>query len=352
MKRKLLPAGLACVVLLGIVWWRASVPPNASPTPTAGQAEHTPPRQASLDPAVLSDIVRNDAETSSLPVELQQSLPASLAGAGRPAALTLDAQGALVVDVTLRRLFEYYLTALGEESLAVIVARIRYDLGQQLTPADFERAVAVLESYLQYRNAVGEVLALHGMSATASAVDLEQILAVRREVVAMRSDYLAPDVAHAFFREEDDIDHYLLSRQAIARDPSLTPAEKQAQLAQLEADSAPAVVAVHQRNRSIATLRREEQLLRDQGAPDETLYALREQTVGPEAAQRLAELDKQRGQWQQRVEDYRRELLIIESDSAYPEAERARLINELRERHFVGGERLRIEALDRLRPDA
>lgn len=90
----------------------------------------------------------------------------------------------------------------------------------------------------------------------------------------------------------------------------------------------------------------EELALRESGASEAEVDALREERFGREAADRMAALDADRADWAARVTEYRseREALLATMDDF---AEREAALNDLRERHFSEDERKRVEILDR-----
>lgn len=340
--------------MAGALVWLSQETPPATDAPT-GNPKSTvlgSPRLVSVSPASISALVHAEAGDNALPKDFYEALPASLSNAGSPAPLVRDANGSVSADSRLRRLFDFYLNAIGEEPLEHIVARIRHALGQQLSGAALEEALGVLENYLQYRNAVGEFLQQQELTvAGTTAQGLDSVLAARQSVIALRGEYFDPTVETAFFGQQDATDHYLLERVAIVRDPSLTDSEKTAALSELDRNSSEQVVGVYEKTRTVAALQRQVRDLQAQGAPQETIFALRESLVGAEAAQRLAALDRSKQEWMSRLAVYREELAVIESDPAYPPQERRRLTLELRERHFSGNELVRVEALDRNRAD-
>ena len=96
--------------------------------------------------AAPSKLVNN---TSSVPVPEQ--LPASLAGTSVPDGWArTDRLGNLIPTPQLRQLFEYFLSALGEESLPQLVARIQRALSVLDEPARAQ-ALVTLGAYLDYK---------------------------------------------------------------------------------------------------------------------------------------------------------------------------------------------------------
>ena len=87
-------------------------------------------------------------------VAVPDTMPASLAGTSVPGGWDkTDANGSLVPTPQLRQLFEYYLAALGEETLPQLVARIEQALARLEEPARSE-ALDTLGAYLDYKLAL------------------------------------------------------------------------------------------------------------------------------------------------------------------------------------------------------
>ena len=102
-------------------------------------------------------------------VAVPDRLPASLEGTSVPGGWAeTDVNGSLVPTPHLRQLFEYYLAALGEETLPQLVARIEQALARLAEPARSE-ALDTLGDYLDYKLALGDLEAAYGSAATTNA---------------------------------------------------------------------------------------------------------------------------------------------------------------------------------------
>ena len=83
--------------------------------------------------------------------------------------------------------------------------------------------------------------------------------------------------------------------------------------------------------------------LRDEGASDSEIFAVREERYGSEAAERLAALDARRADWKRRLAAYRAERDGLLADGA---ASQEAALDALRERHFEANEITRVRALE------
>ena len=201
-------------------------------------------------------------------------------------------------------------------------------------------ALDLLNRYLGYR---AEARALFAEE-NAAALPLERRLQRIRE---LRRAHFG-DLAEALFAEEEERWRADIERLQVMHDPALADEERAARLAALDAELPESVREARDAATAASSLRRDEARLRAEGASDAEIGALREARFGREAAERLAALDQARAAWHERVSAYRAErdrVAALEPDDAVA---RAAAIAALREAHFHGAERLRIEALDRL----
>jgi lipase chaperone LimK len=133
-------------------------------------------------------------------------------------------------------------------------------------------------------------------------------------------------------------------RSRILKDTSLTPEERDARLAEVEAKLPSAAREAQDDARRALRQRAEEDALRQGGASDEDIKRHRAETMGEEAAQRLDELDRRREAWRERVEAFRSEREKIAARFADEGARRA-AEERLLEESFTPEERIRVKAI-------
>ncbi len=264
--------------------------------------------------------------------------PGSLRGTEVDGELTVGADGHLLPTPGTITLFDYFLSASGEEPPPRIRARIVAHLRANAPPIAAAEAEALLDAYLQYRERM-RALTTEGRP----PAELERRLQWIREE---RRRAFGADVAEALFGEEEQVVSLDLERRKVAGDPSLSSAERARRLEQIEARLPEPVREARQRAALPARVDREVEELRAAGAGEAEIFAARERAFGVPAARRLAALDAEREAWQARLDDYRAERARIVADvSLTPEAREASLQALLDER-FDARERLRIRALD------
>lgn len=272
-------------------------------------------------------------------VTIPEQLPASLRGTDVPSGWDkTDATGALVPTPQLRQLFEHYLAALGEETLAQLVARLEVTLSTLEEPARSE-AVEILGAYLDYKLELGELETASGeavsLNPDAMARQLSQIRALRRQ-------WLNAETADAFFAMEEAVDDFQLAQMRIRANESLSDEARTARLREAEQSLPVPIREARQQTRKFSDYQQMQQELNDD---PEALQAWRTDAFGEEAAHRLAQVEAEQKVWDENWKAYQQEKAELEKlGLAGPEREAA--LTRLREQFFDGPEIYRAEALD------
>ena len=240
-----------------------------------------------------------------IPVRAAHAPPSfvpSMAGTLPDGRLRATAQDKLLLDAELRHLFDYYLSALGEASLPSVRAAIEHELSRRLGPAAAAQARRLLAQYLAYKRALADVdgkLAQHTPGSPAAAARTRL-----HAMQATRSSYFTAAEAQALFADLDARDSDAIARLELAENQALTPVERAQRLAALDSRLPPALRAEREAPRRILSLETQVQAARAQGAGDDEVYRLRAAAFDPQAAARLAELDREQASWQNRISAY------------------------------------------------
>ncbi|WP_246166615.1 lipase secretion chaperone [Marinobacter salinexigens] len=296
-------------------------------------------REVQGQPPAMPSLLVGQPLVSSLPDEP----PASLSGTSVPSGWArVDASGSLIPTPALRQLFEYYLSALGEESMPQLVARIQQALARLQEPARSE-ALDTLGAYLDYKLAVAELEASYGDLAPSDSATSMQLM---QEVHALRRTWMDGATVEAFFFNDEAVDRFQVAQQQIARDNSLTDSQRAEALARAEQALPDPIRTARRESRRFEQYEQVQQSLAND---PEALSAWRTETFGTEAAARLAELEQSQKDWDRRWQTYSeaREALLDSSGLAAPELERA--VERLRSDYFSESELVRAEALDSIR---
>jgi lipase chaperone LimK len=301
------------------------------------EAGERPPRLApppAAAPAATPAATQLAAAASPLP-----ALPPSLAGTQVDGDLRLDAEERFVPGPEALVLFDYFLAAAGEEAPEAIRARLLAELGRRLPPAAAAQAEALLDRYLAYRDAAARLFASDLAHADAER-RFQRIRELRREV-------FGPGLAADLFGAEEAVLAVDLARRRVAAEAELAPEERARRLAALEAELPEAERRARAELRAALDLRAAEAELRAAGAGEAAIAAERERRFGPEAAGRLADLDRRRAAWDERVAAYRAERDALRA-RGLDRGREAEAIAALRAERFRGPERARVEALERI----
>ena len=313
--------GVAVVVLLCAAAARWSHRRDAGGirhTTSASPAARAAPAAAS--PAALDE---DDAASPALGPR-----PRSLRGTRVDGGLAVDAGGRFMATPDARRLFDYFLATAGEEPPERIRARIVAAIEQRLSGDAARDATALLDRYLAYRERAGHTRTR------------EELLAARRETLGADADALFADVT--------PLEELAVEVARTANDPRLSPDERAARRAALEASLPQSLQDTRARVLAPLTLSQEEAALRAAGASPDAIRAIREQMAGVEAADRLEALDRARADWDTRVASYREARAAIEADPSLSADARARAVADLLATRFSVPERTRVAALDRI----
>jgi len=326
----------AALVALAIAF---ATRPTVGPAPRAAAGPQMRPSGPGAPPSPGSVSLgapaapRDDAESRRGTARLREELPASLRGTEVDGALRTDAGGHLVPDPDALSLFDYFLSASGEEPLRELRERIvRHIEGALEEPARGE-AVRLLDQYLGFRDEL-RALAQHGNP----PADLERRLQWIRE---LRRKHFGAETANALFGRVERVQQIDLDRRRIALDPTLGEERRERQLEALNERLPASVREARESAHRPARTRQRVAALRLEGASDAEIFAAREQAFGREAALRLSELDRERARWQARLSAFNEERAALAAEGG-SEAE----LDALVDRHFEGRERLRVRSLE------
>ncbi|MBP6750046.1 MAG: hypothetical protein KA144_10440 [Xanthomonadaceae bacterium] len=311
-------AALAAAIAAGLWWWRST--PVASPV--MGQASAT---------AAASHEQMTEQSAAAQAADPLRS--GSLRGTEVDGDVHFDERGAPIPDADLRRLFDYHLSLIGEQSLDAIRAALRRTLSARWDVARVEQVMALFERYLSYREALAQ-------SHIADDPDPARRLA---EAKRLRRQTLGEAMAKGFFAEEEALADLTLRRVRIASDADLDPERKREALRALDA-------AANYDARTAADLpevaaAQAAELEHRQLSPAQR-SAERSALWGPEAAQRLAALDAEQAEWDARVRRYADARARIAADPRLNAQTHAQAIARLRAESFAPNEQRRIASLE------
>ncbi|PXX38512.1 lipase secretion chaperone [Undibacterium pigrum] len=271
----------------------------------------------------------------------------SFEGTAQDGNLSRDGGSELQVSAELRLLFDYYLTATGEKQLPEIRAEIERVLDQKLSAQAALQAKNLLARYIQYKQAL---VSVETNAQNISMNKTSMAAAARQRWSAMqqtRQRFFSEKENQAMFGFDDAYDMDALNRMDVAENTSLNPEQKQAQLQALD-DALPAALR-EEKNAPYQVIRLEEQAsqLRANGASDADIYNMRATATSPEAATRLAEVDREEAIWKARIQQYQEQKNKLNTEMAFHSAtEKQAALDQVRKQYFNADEQRRLPAYE------
>lgn len=333
MKKK---AGLLLISAFTVVVLVLWVRPDADATIMPG---------ASLPTARLAGDAAPVAAPATFTTGLE-ALPRSLRDTEVDGELEVDERGHLRITRGVRHVFDYFLSATGEESQDLLLQRLRAYFRHKLPAGAAAEAGRLLDGYIAYKKGRA---GLQGVTPSGSGqVDIAAVREQMQQVQALRLQFLAPEVIAAFFGEEDVFERYSLARLEILQNSQLTPQARAQQLATAE-EQLPA--ALRESIKVITRVQDLQALTQDwqkRGGSPAELHQIREQLVGAEATGRLEVLDQQRAAWDSRMRGWYSERAALLGNRSLGEQDRQAQLEALRAQRFSADERQRVEALEQM----
>ncbi|MGJ3254885.1 MAG: lipase secretion chaperone [Alcanivorax sp.] len=334
-KRYLVGVLLLLSMAAVLIWGVPGASDRNSQPHSAADADHTgleQPAEPGLTGSTRYDHYRQRAQALG-------PAPASLVGTQVDGNLQVTADGDLLINPAIRQVFDYFLTALGQESLDDIRARLAGHLADQLPPKAAQQAWKLYEQYMGLREAM-EQLPEHDGSVAAMRAAIRQ----RHD---MQQACLGPEVADAFYGLDMTYDRYMIERQALLEDEGLAAEQRDRQLTNLEQNLPQGMQKMLNDTRAPVWLEQRTQALREQGASAAEIRALREQTFGAQAVERFEALEQQRQDWEERYGEYRKQRQqLINSGLSHTDQQVA--LARLQQQLFEDKELARVQALDRI----
>lgn len=258
----------------------------------------------------------------------------SLRGSEIDGGVRLGADGRVAPDRELRRLFDYFLSRLGERD----ATQIRADLlawlqtQSQLDATARNDVLSLFDRYVELQRASAAL----GRSDDLAA-DLKRLSDLRRRE-------LGEALAQAWFGEEEAYAASTLERLALVRDTTLDPATRAQRQAEIDAQLDPQQRAARADSTDYQiAVAQSEQLAADRASASQRAQQ-RTELWGADAAGRLAQLDEQELSWQLRLHAYAQAREQLFADRALAPAQRDLRLERLLQ-GFSEAERRRVQAL-------
>lgn len=286
------------------------------------------------------------------------SLVSSLEGIYFDRELAVDEAGNIRISSDLKDIFDFFFSAIEEEELEKVIARIDEYLAFKLDDPALTQARKILSDYVAYKSALYdfEIQQSEQIAHMASAeLDSGQLYSGeylnfveqrQNAVTAMRNQFLGAEVHEAFFASSEQYDGYMLQKLKISSNKSLSDEQKSAMLSALDSQMPAEFIERRKQANPVAVLRTAVSSVEAESA--EQVYAARAEAVGVEAADRLTTLDQQRAEWESRYQEYRSKRDQILSNSGLSAEDQNAQIRALQTSNFSDTEQVRVIALDQI----
>jgi lipase chaperone LimK len=248
--------------------------------------------------------------------------------------IKVTAGDVLVADAQLASLFDYYLSAVGEKPLDVIRQQIEQELERRLKPAAAAEGKRLLGNYIAYKTALVEL----DKNPQLSGNGLAAIRSRMQKMQELRARFFSPAESKGMFGFSDSEDMDALARMEVGQDKSLSEKQKQEKLAALDAAMPAALREAREAPLKIVKLEDTAAKMRQQGASEDDIYRMRAAALTPEAAARMAEVDRGEADWKNRIAAYLAERSKLSGDDA---------VAELRNRMFDANEQKRLPSYEK-----
>jgi lipase chaperone LimK len=310
--------------------------------------------QTDIPQVTFSEYSNNDdsAVISEKVVEINDTLILASKGTDLVSSLTGTHHGVrlksrnqkLIVTASLKDLFDYYLSAAGEESTEDIDQRIKQELARQLD-AEAEalaQAMSIWHDYLTYKNELVEFDQQYSAHSSQPEKSKQLQLLQQRQLalIALQDQIFGAKIAQVLFNFDRQLDgHTLEKAELLASD--LSAEQIQQRLINLSAQLPIETVVSLQRNNQQKAL---VEIDRQEGLSAQQKYQKREQQVGSAAASRLQVLDEKRAVWKTKMLIFKQQKEQLEQ-AGLAQEEYIISLDKLYGQHFAPEERLRARAL-------
>ncbi|WP_373379837.1 lipase secretion chaperone [Cupriavidus nantongensis] len=309
-----------------------------------------PPAPSPMPQQAAAAIAAGPLAQSAAPAPAGVAAWPSLAGVEMPAGPEADAAGNLRLTRALRTYFDYFLSARHDAGgIDALDAVVHDDIRRQVPQPAAGQAWQLWRRYVACLAEIQPEAArkpLADANGTLDAQQVQQLRALLAQRHAARQRWL-PEVAQAWFGDEQAYDEAMLARLEIAAQAGLDGAQRRQRLAELDAtlpESFRAARAASARPQAISQTISD---LQAAGRTTQDIGAALAQAYGPEVAQRYQQQAQAEQSWQQRYRDYAARRAQIEAFAGLSEQDRRQQLDMLRNQAFDNpSEALQAEVVD------
>lgn len=231
-----------------------------------------------------------------------------------------------------RDTFEYFLSGLGEADINTLKDNFYTYNSEQANAYQIDKGL--FQRFINYRAALQDL-----EPATIEKLDLEAMQQLSAQLITLQFHFFTPQEQQQLFAEENQLRNLALKQlelkqQTISNEDFLNSWQQ-------EVDKLSPDLQQSYRNASLLT-----QLQRTKSMDEQDRYLEQQALVGTEAANRLEALARERAEFQQTMEQYFEQRMVIQSNTSLSSDEQDYAINELRNTTFSSNQLRRVKALE------
>lgn len=315
------------VVVIALIQWLK--PAQDASTHSVGSAPQT--QKVALSPeAARLEAQRNNPFASASQQDIEINCQ-----------LQMDPSNRLIVNENTKNCFEFFITQYGEKDIQQIKSDfVRYAQQSYKEPLS-SQLTDLWQRYFQYREKLGNL-----QSPAVEKDSAQYYKAIFTQMKSLRKQFFSDYEIEGLFGIADQYDDYTLARMTVLEDKSLSETAKAEKLQQLFNELPQDWQENLKQLNQLEDLRRLTADIKARGGSAAEIRQMRLNLVGPEATQRLENLDQQRADWKSRVTQYLLERQQISQSGMNPAAKET-AIQQLRAKHFNNPqEQLRVETYE------
>lgn len=317
---------IGLIIILGLIFW---LKPNDKTTNSDHNSTAVSQQAGQLANAQLSA-----SEATSFASKSQQDTQINCQ-------IRVDGSNRLIVNEQTKDCFEYFITQYGEKPLEQIKTDfLAYTKSNYQDPVRSQLS-DLWGRYIDYRGKLGEI-----QQPTAEKDSAEFYQQIIQSTQNLRKKFFSDYEIQGLFGTQDTYDQYTVDRLKILDDKKLSATEKAAKLKDLFNKLPEDWKENLQQLNQLEDLRKLTSEIKARGGSAEELHQMRTNLVGPEATQRLENLDVQRGDWKNKVNQYLTERDTIMKSSMSDSAKQS-AVTQLKSQKFANKqEQLRLETFE------
>lgn len=318
---------LVVIAVAAFIYWLAPKASQNDPSDQSIQQQNTPLAQGETATAQATS-------GSSLLSPSQQDTEVNCQ-------ISMDGSNRLIVNEQTRNCFEYFITQYGEKSIDQIKKDFKAYIAQGHKEPALSQIYDLWDRYMKYREQLGNL-----QPPSDDKESPQYYRSIYSSTQNLRKQFFSDYEIEGLFGKENTYHEYTLKRMEVVNDKKLSESEKAKKLKALFDELPEDWKENLEQINKLEDLRKLTADIKARGGSSEEIHQMRLNLVGPEATQRLENLDSQRSSWKSSVNQYltERDSIVKSnmSDSAKQQA-----VQQLRNQHFKSKEdQLRVSTFE------